>query len=113
MVLLVKPALFQPLHLLFHIPEYARDPVDHAVEVVSQFSDIAFVAMLAHVLANLAPAHPVQRPFQKVLPVCAALDLRAPLQDVRILAVAEVLCRMTFQKRHAQWPPWPMNLAAG
>ena len=45
--------------------------------------------MSAHVAADLALAHPVQRPLQELLPVCAALDVGAPLLDVRVLAVAE------------------------
>ena len=52
--------------------------------------------MLAHVAANVALAHPVQRTLQEVLPVRAALDVGAPLLDVRVLAVAE----LSLRKRH-------------
>ena len=94
--MLVEPAPLQPLHLLLNIPEHARNPVDHAVEVGLQLIDVVFVAMAAHVAANIALAHPVQRPLQEVLPVCAALDVRAPFLDVRVLAVAE----LGLGKRH-------------
>jgi len=52
--------------------------------------------MAAHVAANIAFAHPVQRPLQEILPVCAAFDVGAPLLDVRVLAVAE----LGLRKRH-------------
>ncbi len=57
---------------------------------------LVFGAMAAHVAANAALAHPVQRPLQELLPVCAALDVRAPFLDVRVLAVAE----LGLRKRH-------------
>ena len=52
--------------------------------------------MSAHVAADIALAHPVQRPLQELLPVRAALDVRAPFLDVRVLAVAE----LGLRKRH-------------
>ena len=52
--------------------------------------------MGAHVAADIALAHPVQRPLQEVLPVCAPLDVRAPFLDVRVLAIAE----LSLRKRH-------------
>ena len=63
-----------------------------------QVIDVVVVAMGAHVAANITLAHPVQRPLQELLPVCAALDVRAPFLDVRILAVAE----LSLGKRHEQ-----------
>src|ERR1039457_525210 len=52
--------------------------------------------MSAHVGANITLAPPIQRPLQELLPVCTALDVRAPHLDIRILAVAEIGLR----KRH-------------
>src|SRR5436309_9557499 len=52
--------------------------------------------MSAHVAANVALAHPVQRTLQELLPVRAALDVSAPLLDVRVLAIAE----LSLRKRH-------------
>ena len=49
--------------------------------------------MGAHIPADppgVVLAHPLQRPPQKILPVGAALDVGAPLLDVRVLAVAEL-----------------------
>ena len=94
--MLVEPSPLQPLHLLLNIPEHARHPVDHAVEVGFQLIDVVVGAMAAHVAADIALAHPIQRPLQEVLPVCAAPDVRAPFLDVRVLAVAE----LGLGKRH-------------
>ena len=52
--------------------------------------------MAAHVAANITLAYPIQSAFQKILSVCAALDVRTPFLDVRVLAVAE----LGLGKRH-------------
>jgi len=46
--------------------------------------------MAAHVAADITLTHPVQRSLQEILPVCTALDVRAPFLDIRVLAVAEL-----------------------
>ena len=84
---------FKALHFLLNIAEDARHPINDAVEVVLQFSDVLVGPVLAHVGTDIALADPIQRPFEIVLPVGAAFDICTPLLDIGVLAVAELsLC---------------------
>ena len=58
--------------------------------------DVAVVAVLAHVAANVAPAYPIERALQELLPVRATLHIRTPLLDIGVLAIAE----LGLGKRH-------------
>ena len=89
-VRLVQPAPLQVAHLGENIREHGRNPIDHGIEIGLEFVDVLIIAVRAHVAADVALAHPIQRPLQKILPVGASLDVGAPLLNVRVLAVAEL-----------------------
>ena len=74
----------------------SRHPVDYAVKIILQLRYVVIVAVAAHIVADIAFAHPVKRAFPKILTVSAAGDVFAPLLNICILTVAELL----FSKRY-------------
>ena len=91
MIGLVEAAPFQASHLAFRVEEHRAYPVDDAVEIGFQLVDVRVVAMEAHVLLHVVVAHPLQGTFQIVLTVDSSADVVAPLLDVSVLRVAELL----------------------
>ena len=92
MVFLVEFAPFEATHFFFggHV-EDRGDPVDDGREIGLHFADILIVAMGRHVFFDHAPADPVQRRSQVILPLGGAGDEAAPLVDVSVVGIAELL----------------------
>ena len=53
--------------------------------------------MLTHVIPNVVAAYPIQSAFQKLLPVGATGNIRAPFLDVGVLAITKFLFSLGYE----------------
>src|SRR3989344_2929619 len=91
MVCLIQPSPLQSAHLAFHINKYARNPINHTTEIPFQLDNIFIKTMTTHIVSDIAFTYPIERTFQKILPVSATRYIRAPFFVFGIFVITKLL----------------------
>lgn len=89
-VLVVERAPGLAFHLGAHDAEHAFGPADDVVEVAAQLVDVGVVAVLLHVVGDVAARHPFEGVLQDALVVGFALHVGVSFLHVRVRLVGEL-----------------------
>ena len=91
MVLTIETPPITPAHLASRVLEHGIHPVDNGIEMVLQLVDVRVVAVLRHVIVDVALADPLQRSLQNRLALRVAGHIRLPAVHVGVARVREHL----------------------
>src|SRR3989338_9988454 len=97
MVFLIQPSPFKTTHFSFYFGKYTGHPINHTTEILFQLGNIFIKTMTAHIVSDIALTCPIERTFQKILPVSATRYIRAPFLDIGILAITKLLLAKSYK----------------